>query len=543
MLSTLSMRLFVLISVVTLVGFTLLAWVVVEMHTADLEQQTLQGALRLSETLRRTTRSRMLANRKENVYEMMSTVGDQPSIERIRIFNKEGEITYSTHSEERGTVVDKQAESCTRCHVGDSPVSRVEGEELTRIFRAADGHRILGLITPVYNEAVCSGAQCHVLPSEQEVLGVLDLQMSLSGVDQAIESQNRRFLILVYLLLLLIASACGLFVWRFVHLPVRTLIQGTRRIGQGELDYRIQLQSGTEIGRLSASFNAMTEELSRSQQQLQEWARTLEQRVEEKTQSLHQTQLKLIQNEKLASLGSLAAVVAHEINNPLSGVLTYTKLVQKTLTKGTPESIETIQRHLKTMEEETARCGQIVRNLLEFSRQTGFVVGEADINKILDRTLLLIGHKLELQGIRLTKELGSDIPQIVCDADQLKQALLAVLINAVEAMPDGGGLEVRTRLRTDQGETPGVEVEIGDTGVGIPQEVIHRLFEPFFTTKQDKKGVGLGLSVVYGIVHRHQGRIDVSSEMGRGTKVVISLPERAQIEQELTAPETAVAAV
>jgi len=197
-----------------------------------------------------------------------------------------------------------------------------------------------------------------------------------------------------------------------------------------------------------------------------------------------------------------------------------------------PERIESIHKYLKTMETETARCGNIVKNLLEFSRQSGVVTGEADVNDILERTLFLIAHKLELQSIRLSRELAAALPRPSGDADQIQQALLAILINAVEAMPEGGELKVATRLVQKEGE-PHAQIEIADTGVGIPEEVIDRLFEPFFTTKQDKKGVGLGLSVVYGIVRRHNGSIDVRSEVGQGTTFLISLPEHGQVEQEL----------
>ena len=236
----------------------------------------------------------------------------------------------------------------------------------------------------------------------------------------------------------------------------------------------------------------------------------------------------------MASLGALAAVVAHEINNPLSGVLTYTKLVHKMIgdTGPQPERVESINKYLATMEKETTRCGNIVKNLLEFSRQSGAVTGEADINDILERTLFLITHKLELQNIRLTRDFSPDLPVLNCDTDQIQQAMLAILINAVEAMPEGGQLKVATRMITDSGERQ-IQIEIADTGVGIPDEVMDRLFEPFFTTRHDKKGVGLGLSVVYGIIRRHHGKIDVQSRVNEGTTFLISLPEHSEVEQEL----------
>jgi two-component system NtrC family sensor kinase len=535
-LSTLSMRLFALIAVITLAGLGLLAWLIVDLHTEHLEHETVRGALRLSDSLARGMRTGMLENRKDQVYEMMRDVGQQPGIDRLRLINKRGQITFSSAADERGQVVDMQAEACTRCHLGVVPVAIPPGQELTRIFPSPAGHRVIGLITPIYNEPGCAAPGCHPAPDIQHVLGVMDMQLSLAEIDRTMTSQNRQLQYLVYLFMLVIASTCGLFLWWFVHRPVQELTIGTERIGVGQLDHRIAVQSRTEIGRLAASFNQMATELSRARQQLRDWAHTLELRVEEKTRDLQQVQARLVHNEKMASLGALAAVVAHEINNPLSGVLTYAKLVGRMVGDDgpQPERLESIRRCLQTIETETTRCGNIVKNLLEFSRQSGAVTGEANVNDILERTLFLIAPKVELQGIELARELAEDLPLLNCDPDQIQQALLAVLINAMEAMPDGGRLHVTTHL-CGEGAERWVVIEIADTGVGIPQELIGRLFEPFFTTKQDKKGVGLGLSVVYGIVRRHHGRIDVRSEVGRGTAFIISLPEHGQVERELLA--------
>jgi two-component system NtrC family sensor kinase len=531
------MRLFALIGIVTLVGLIILTWAVVTLHTTNLEHETVQGALRLSDTLRRSARHSMLEDRKEDVYQMMRTVGDQPGIERLRIFNSEGLIVFSSIKNERGTTVDQEEEACTRCHTNGDPVSHLEEEELTRIFRTPEGERRLGLITPVYNSTSCGGVDCHPAPEEQQVLGVIDMQLSLAGIDQQLSWQNRRFFYHIGLLMLVIASTGGLYVWGFVHLPVKSLIRGTEQIRAGDLDHRIAVQSQGEMARLGNSFNEMAEDLGKAQNELTEWTRTLEARVEEKTRTLQQAQDQLVQKEKMASLGALAAVVAHEVNNPLSGVLTYSKLAQKMLDKeGTKgEQIDSVRKYLRTIERETSRCGGIISNLLEFSRKSGTAREESDLNDIARRTLFLIEHKMELQDIRLKIDLASDLPPVICDADQIQQALLAMFMNAVEAMPNGGALKVATRLSTQpDSEERWAEIEITDSGVGIPPEAMGRLFDPFFTTKQDKKSVGLGLSVVLGIVNRHNGKIDVQSEVGK-TTFVVSLPERSEMKEELLA--------
>jgi two-component system NtrC family sensor kinase len=535
MLSSLSMRLSALIAVVTLVALSLLAWAVVRLHTANLEHETIQGALRLSDTLRRSARHSMLEDRKDDVYQMMRTVGHQPGIERLRIFNSEGLIVFSSIPNERGKTVDQEEEACNRCHTNGDPVSHPDEEELTRIFEAPDGHRLLGLITPVYNSNSCADVDCHPHPDEQQVLGVIDMQLSLAGIDQTLRSHNRRFLYYICALMLILALTSGLFVWSFVHRPVKSLIHGTGQIRAGDLGYRIPLQSRSEMGRLATSFNEMAEDLGGAQHELKEWTRTLEERVDEKTRTLQRAQDHLVQSEKMASLGMLAAVVAHEINNPLTGVLTYSKLLRKMMDHGgpPPDRLADIRRYLKTIESETARCGDIVGNLLDFSRKSGAKTEEADLNGIVERTLFLIDHKLQLLEIRLETDFSPDVSTVICDADQIQQALLALFMNAMDAMPEGGILKVATRLgeTTDKGERE-VEIEITDSGIGIPEEVMPRLFDPFFTTKEDKESVGLGLSVVQGIVKSHHGRIDVHSEPGN-TTFVITLAEHTNVRNEL----------
>jgi two-component system NtrC family sensor kinase len=412
MLSGLSMRLFALIAVVTLLALSLLAWAVVRLHTENLEHETVQGALRLSDTLRRSARHSMLEDRKDDVYEMMHTVGDQPGIERLRIFNDEGLIVFSSNREERGHTVDQEEEACTRCHKESGAISHPAEEELTRIFQDANGERLLGLITPIYNSTSCAGVDCHASPEEQQVLGVIDMQLSLAGIDATLQRHNRRFLYHICLLMVIIASTCGLFVWAFVHVPVKALIRGTERIRAGDLGHRIPMQARAEMGRLASSFNEMAEDLGEAHEELKEWTRTLEERVEEKTRTLQQAQEILVGREKMASLGTLAAVVAHEINNPLSGVLTYTKLVHKMMRRDGPDPgrLDSIRKYLTIVEGEIVRCGEIVNNLLEFSRKSGSASKDTEVNEIVERTLFLIGHKLKLQEIRLEQNLSQSLP-------------------------------------------------------------------------------------------------------------------------------------
>lgn len=237
-------------------------------------------------------------------------------------------------------------------------------------------------------------------------------------------------------------------------------------------------------------------------------------------------QEQVMRTEKLASLGKLAATIAHEINNPIAVILTYIRLMLKLIGRQrfTPERLEDINRYLATMEAETSRCGEIVKNLLAFARQSQIDMKANSIRKIIDRTLPLVSHDLELRGIRLVKKLEEHIPDIQCDFKQIQQALLNVLGNAAEAMTEGGTLTLQV-CQAAKGDY--VEVVVTDTGCGIPPENLKDIFEPFFTTKEERKGVGLGLAVVYGIVARHQGTVEVESppvDGESGSRFRIRLP-------------------
>ena len=240
-------------------------------------------------------------------------------------------------------------------------------------------------------------------------------------------------------------------------------------------------------------------------------------------QELKEAQEQVIRTEKLASLGKLAATVAHEINNPLAAVLTYTRLMMKLMSRGrfTQERFEDIARYLTIMESETARCGEIVKNLLAFSRQPKITVETSSIEELIEKTLPLISHDLEMKNIQLVKEIEPDLPKIKCSSRHIQQALLNLLSNASEAMPEGGTLTVTAKRSKSDGF---VEAVISDTGCGISEEDLKNIFEPFFTTKEEGRGVGLGLSIVHGIITRHNGSIEIESKPDEGSTFKVRLP-------------------
>jgi two-component system NtrC family sensor kinase len=297
--------------------------------------------------------------------------------------------------------------------------------------------------------------------------------------------------------------------------PLRELLFATQRVAHGDLDHRLQITSQDEIGRLGRSFNRMTEELHKATESYRALLSTLEDKVREKTEELRQAQDQLVQSEKLTSLGKFAAGIAHEVNNPLTSILINSHLVAERL-----ERDDGLQEHLQMIIDETTRCGTIVKGLLDFSRQTPPQKSAADINNVVEKTLLLLKSQIIMQKVEVETKLEGDLPRLQIDVNQMQQVFANLILNALDAMPRGGRLSFRTR-KMAAGEQ--VEVSITDTGRGIPKEHLGRIFDPFFTTK-GMAGTGLGLSVSYGIVRRHGGTIEARSAAGKGTTMIIRLP-------------------
>jgi two-component system NtrC family sensor kinase len=453
----------------------------------------------LSGTLTRSLRFDMLHNYREALYNSIETIGAQEGIEKIRIFNKEGAIMFSSDKEETGQMVDKHAEACYACHAEKKPLERLAIPERSRIFRA-DGYRLLGIINPIYNEPDCYNAACHVHPRKQKVLGVLDISLSLAATDKRIDEIRGTTILLMAVTILTVSAIIVLFIQRAVYRPVRELAEGTTRVAAGDFNHTIPSRSEDELGQLAKSFNIMT-------------------------QRLKEIQYQLLQSEKLASIGKLSATIAHEINNPLNGILTYTKLIERKIADGTlkKDEIPKFRSYLAIMERETERCSTIVRNLLDFARQREpSLKADVDINEVVEEALSLLANQIALQEITLEKRYDQ-LPPIMADPTQLRQVFLNIILNACEAMHDGGILTVTTTFSNKRKKA--VQVEIADTGVGIDDKDLPKIFDPFFTSKE--KGTGLGLSVVYGIINSHHGTIQVKSTVDEGTTIVIKLPVEA----------------
>lgn len=508
------------VAITTLAVNGFFTFLYLDIQARHLDETILQNATQLSETIRKSIQYDMLLNRKESAYRIMETIAEQEGIEKVRVYGSDGRILFSTDKAERGTMVDKKAEACYACHAEDTPIEKLGTPSRNRIFPSGKGYRILGMINPMYNDADCSSAECHAHPASQKVLGVIDITMSLAYADAETQSFRRQVILFNVLSIASISTIAVLALLFMVGKPIRLLVVGTDRVAHGDLDHAIPIDSDDEMGFLARSFNHMTESLRKANDEIREWIRTLEHKVEDRTKELKDTQFQLMHAEKLASLGKIAATVAHEINNPLSGIFTYVKLMERKIEqgKGEPPDLEKFRGYLSTMSREVQRTSAIVQNMLDFTRPKEPARKVVNLNLLVDESLDIVRNKLAIADIGVEKSLGL-LPDLPADPSQMKQVFINLIINACEAMETGGILRIKSWHDRTRDK---VRILFADTGSGISPEARDHLFDPFFTTKE--KGTGLGLAVVYQIITRHNGTIDVKSNPGEGTEMLITLP-------------------
>jgi two-component system NtrC family sensor kinase len=373
---------------ISVVGFILIlalgiyAYLNIASQKKQLTGEVMRGALRISETVRRSTRTDMLKNLRDDLHQMIEVIGEQEGLEKIRVFNKDGQIMFSSDKSDIGEMVDKKAEACYACHSAEKPLERLNIPERSRVFTSKQDHRVLGVISAIYNEPDCYTAECHAHPPEQKVLGVLDIGMSLEDVDDEIKGAQNKMVVFAIIAFLVISVTIGISINRYVTRPVRELVKGTRKVAEGDLDYSMTVKGEDEIAQLASSFSQMTQDLKKADEKLVEWGKTLEHKVRERTEELRKTENQLIQSDKVASLGKLAAGVAHEINSPLTGVLTYSSLLLKSKGEGDPE-----REDLEVIVNETNRCKKIVRGLLDYARQTAPRKTLSEINEVIDKSI------------------------------------------------------------------------------------------------------------------------------------------------------------
>lgn len=480
-------------------------------------------AERASDLIQRATHDGMLLHRLDEVQTMIERLGNGPQVSAVRVYGKRGRVVLSSDTADIGEERALESAPCSSCHTEDRAETLPEAADLLR----RSGREVLRRVSVIHNEPSCTSGGCHQEATGSPVLGVLEVEMSLLPLESALASARSQLVWATLVLLLVIGGVTALIFRRLIYRPIGLIQEGARRIADGNLSTRIEVDGEHELATLAGDFNRMARDLDGMQAELREWSQKLEQKVVQKTSELRAAQGQVLHMEKMASLGKLSATVAHELNNPLSGILTYSRLIERDLEEQPVEAgaRAELERYLHLVQKECVRCGTIVRNLMAFARRTTTELEPVDLSEVIEHSSMLVRHHLEISGIALEVELETADPEIVADGGQLEQALVALFVNAVEAMPEGGELVVSV-----QGGPTEVEIRVADTGVGMPPEVVDHVFEPFYSTKTNESGAGLGLSVVYGIIHRHSGTIAIESEVGVGTTIRVRLPRRPPAE-------------
>jgi two-component system, NtrC family, sensor kinase len=408
-ITKISLKLIMAVGIVTIAIISIYSFVSIQAQRDELLSQTEVYANKLSETIRNSLHLSMLENRSDQTHRIINTIAQEPGLREIRIFNKEGRIMFSSQKDYIGNMVDKKAEACYACHTANEPLEKLPMEERMRIYQTPqDSSRILGIINPIYNEQSCWEAECHVHPQEQKVLGVLDVKLSLKDLDTQIANSEFRSIIFAIFAIALLSIIIGIFVRKWIAKPVNELVTATDRVGGGDLNYAIQDLGSDELGLLGKSFNNMTKKLAEARMQL-------------------------FQSDKMASLGRLAAGVAHEINNPLTAVLTYSSFLLKRINN--PE----LSEDLKVIVRETKRSREIVKSLLDFARQSVPKKSNADINEIIESALAVVDNQISLKQIKLEKNLDKNLPSIKIDSNQMQQVFINLLVNASDASTEKEG--------------------------------------------------------------------------------------------------------
>lgn len=495
MVTKIGLKLIAAVGVITIFIIGGFSYFSIRAQTDALISQAGIHANKLSEAIKNSTLTSMLENKREEVHAIINTVSHEPSITEIRIFNKEGVVTFSSRADLIGKMVDKHAESCYACHTQNAPLQRLPIDERMRIYRIRpDSPRILAVINPIYNQPSCYEAACHAHTGDQTVLGVLDVKIDLADVDRQIENSKIRLIVLAVIAIAALSLFIAYFVRKWIGKPVRELVRATDQVSSGNFSYTIHDLGKDELGILAKSFNKMTRNLA-------------------------EARLQLVQSDKMASLGRLAAGVAHEINNPLTAVLTYSSFLLKR-TKDNPQ----VQEDLEIIVRETIRSRDIVKNLLDFARPSVPKMQNADINKIIKSAIEVVASQLLLKRIDLEANLGDSLPEVTVDPNQIQQVFINLFVNAADAIGDQGGrLSVHPSLISlSPYGLAQVKAAVCPNGHTLMDDETRLNGLPTIRVKAVSKGNAgvINLDPVYG-KHRHQYGI----EIGRGKDLRVSCPQ------------------
>lgn len=472
----------------------------------------------------------MLENDRTSLQSTLDLINTMTGIDDVNMYDNKNNLVYTSISNRTN---DHGDPDCKSCHTNLDKMFSFK-EKSYRIIdvnsecimnpRGNKNSRHLLIKSPILNNKSCSTSECHAHNPNDEVLGSLIIKMPLKGLDSALQKSTTDFFLLASLLTFILILFLIFFTNKKIKNPLNEIILASEAVAKGDKSTRLKIKPHqlSDMRMVSMAFNEMLDNLQTANIELHNWSQQLEYKVQKKSEELGQAQNELINIERIASLGKLSLSVAHEINNPLSGILIYTKLVSKQVSNQEFDQTkkELMLKNLKLIENETKRCGDIVKGLLDFSRKDQDGFEPKHLNEILLETYELMTHSMKIANISFWSDFSAKTDLIFCSPNQIKQICIAILVNATEAVSENGEIV----FRSSNPDEDHVRIDISDNGVGIAEDDIPHIFEPFFSTKAKASGIGLGLAIVHGIVQNHKGKTDVKSVRGKETTISITLP-------------------
>jgi len=471
----------------------------------------------------------MLENNRSALQNTLDIINKMSGIDEVNLYDSKENLAYSSFS---ANSAGHSNPNCIACHSSIKSMLP-EKDDYSKVIPVNsecemntndNSHRHLLINSPIVNERSCFTSSCHAHPETEKVLGSLVIKIPLVDLDATLAKSSNDFYVLATLSTILLLGVLIFFTGKNIKNPLNALIKASDAVSKGDRNTRLEIKPNQldDMRMVSVAFNDMLDKLQDANNELQNWSQQLEYKVRIKSEELGQAQNELINIERIASLGKLSLSVAHEINNPLSGILIYTKLLQKQLINQDlePGKKESVLKHLKMIENETKRCGDIVKGLLDFSRKDQNNFEDKHLHEVLHETADLMHHSFMISRIAFFTDFSAVNDMVYCSPNQIKQACIAVLVNASEAVSENGEIVFKT-INPDEDH---IIIEITDNGSGIAADDIPHIFEPFFSTKHNTRGTGLGLSIVHGIVQSHDGKTEVRSDVGKGTTISIILP-------------------
>lgn len=514
---SLAAKLIFSIAALLLVGGGLSWYLLISSTKENLIKDAIEDAAAYSDLVRKSTRYSMLTFHRDAIQQTVEEISSRKEIEKIRIFDGKGRVSYSSMLGEIGTRTDKKGAACGGCHKDSLNPSETLSQSGRWSISDRGEHRVLTFIEPIYNGPSCYATACHIHIQGQKVLGILQTDFSLSTVDNAIRRQTFAITLFAAAFMTVSALVLYLILSRFVLSPVSLISKAMRKVSEGELKQAVSVGSADEMGQLATTFNSMTKDLAQARGRMENWTMALEDGIAKKTEELKRSQDKLIQAEKLASLGRLTADVAHEIRNPLTAVGGFARRLHK-IAIGPKE-----KEYAGIMLAEVDRLEKILRDVLTFSREARSHLEKNDLRDVVQDALKIYEDLFVEQSIESEVRTENGILPVLMDGDQVRQALRNLVNNAIDAMDKGGALTV-TAGREELHDVTYMFLRVSDTGPGIATEDLPLIFEPFFTTKTSVHGTGLGLSIARKIMEEHGGFIKAENVASGGSAFTLYFP-------------------